>query len=88
MNHKHRATLHALFAHPMSSNIDPKIVKSMLEELGAEITYTRHNHLLVTLNGFNHGFHDIHHSLPKDEVAALRKFLTDAGVDPVRDFPL
>ena len=59
MNHKHRATLHALFAHPMSSNIDPKIVKSMLEELGAEITYSRHNHLLVTLKGFTHGFHDI-----------------------------
>jgi hypothetical protein len=88
MNHKHRATLHSLFAHPMSSNIDPKIVKSMLEELGAEITYTRHNHLFVTLNGFTHGFHDIHHSLPKDEVAALRNFLTDAGIDPVRDYPL
>jgi len=88
MNHKHRTTLHALFAHPMSSNIDPKIVKSMLDELGAEITYTRHNRLLVTLNGFTHGFCDIHHSLPKDEVAALRKFLTDAGVDPARDYPL
>jgi hypothetical protein len=88
MNHKHRTTLHALFAHPMSSNIDPKIVKSMLDELGAEITYTRHNHLLVTLNGFTHGFCDIHHSLPKDEVAALRKILTDAGVDPARDYPL
>ena len=88
MNHKHRTTLHALFAHPMSSNIDPKIVKSMLDELGAEIIYTRHNHVLVTLNGFTHGFHDIHHSLPKDEVAALRKFLTDAGVDPARDYPL
>jgi shikimate 5-dehydrogenase len=88
MNHKHRTALHALFAHPMSSNIDPKIVKSMLEELGAEITYTRHNHLLVTLNGVTYGFHDIHHSLPKDEVASLRKFLTAAGVNPARDYPL
>ncbi len=88
MNHKHRTALHALFSHPMSSNIDPKIIKSMLEELGAEITHSRHNHLLVTLNGFTHGFHDTHHSLSKDEVAALRKFLTDAGVDPVRDYPL
>ena len=42
----------------------------------------------ATLNGFTRGFHDIQHSLPKDEVAALRKFLTDAGVDPVRDYPL
>jgi len=88
MNHKHRSVLHALFAHPMSSNINPKMVKAMLEELRAEITHTGHNHLLVTLNGFTHGFHDSHHSLPKDEVAALRKFLTEAGVDPVRDYPL
>jgi hypothetical protein len=43
---------------------------------------------LVTPNGYTHGFHDIHHSLPKDEVAALRKFLTDAGIDPARDYPL
>ncbi len=85
MNHKHRTALHALFAHRMSSNIDPKIVRSMLEELGAEITLSRHNHLL---DGFTHGFHDTHHSLSKDEVAALRKFLTDAGVDPVRDYSL
>jgi len=88
MNHKHRTALHALFAHPMSGNIDPRIVRSMLEELGAEITHSRHNHILVTLNGFNHGFHETHHSLPKDEVAALRKFLTEAGVNPARDYPL
>jgi hypothetical protein len=88
MNHKHRIALHALFAHPMSSNVDPKIVKSMLEELGAEITHSRHNHLLVTLNGVTHGFHDTHHSLSKDEVAALRKFLTEAGIEPIRDYPL
>ena len=36
MNHKHRNTLHALFAHPVSSNIDPKAVKSVLEALGVQ----------------------------------------------------
>jgi hypothetical protein len=76
MNHKHRAILHALFAHPLSSNIDPKMVKATLEELGAEITHG------------GHGFHDSHHALPKDEVVALRKFLTEAGIDPERDYPL
>ena len=30
-----------------TTNIDPKIVKSMLEERGAEIAHTRRNHLLV-----------------------------------------
>lgn len=54
MNHKHRTTLHGLFAHPMSSNIDPKIVRSMLEELGAEITHTRHNHLVSCVSNIDY----------------------------------
>ncbi len=88
MNHKHRAVLHALFAHPISANIDPKLVGSVLEELGADVAHGGHSQLIVKLNGHTHGFHNTHHSLSKDEVAAMRKFLEDAGVDPARDFPL
>ncbi len=88
MNHKHRATLHALFAHPVSSNIDPKMVKAMLGDLGAEVSHGGHGHLIVKLNGATHGFHDTHHSLSKDDVSAFRKFLGGAGVDPTRDYPL
>ena len=55
VNHKHRATLHALFAHPMSTNIEPKIVKSMLEELGAEITYTESDKLTGFHAAFSNG---------------------------------
>ena len=87
MNHKHRVALHALFAHPISTNVDPRIVKSTLEELGAEVSHAS-GRLMVKLNGFSHGFHDTHHSLSKDEVAGLRKFLTEAGVDPARDYPI
>lgn len=88
MNHHHRTTLHALFAHPVSSNIDAKAVKSTLEALGAEITHGGHGHLLVKLNGHSHSFHDTPHSLSKDAVASVRKFVEAAGVDPERDFPL
>ena len=88
MNHKHRTTLHALFAHPVSTNIDPKSVRPMLEDLGAELSHGGHGHLVVKLNGHTHGFHDTHHSLSKDEVADMRKFLQAAGVDPERDFAL
>jgi hypothetical protein len=88
MNHKHRITLHALFAHPVSNNIDTKAVKATLEELGADVSHGGHGQLIVKLNGFSHGFHDVQHSLPKEEVMGLRKFLTDAGVDPERDYPL
>ena len=87
MNHKHRVALHALFAHPISTNIEPRIVKATLEELGAEITQG-HGRLTAKLNGHQQGFHDAHHSLSKDEVVALRKFLTEAGVDPARDYPI
>ena len=88
MNHKHRAVLHSLFAHPVSANIDPKIVRSVLEEIGAEVSHGGHGQLMVKLNGHTHGFHDTHHSLSKDEVSSVRKFLESAGVHPARDFPL
>jgi len=88
MNHKHRTVLHAVFAHPVSSNIDPKQTRSVLEELGAEVSHGGHGRLVVKLNGHTHGFHDTHHSLSKEEVSSLRKFLETAGVDPARDYPL
>jgi hypothetical protein len=88
MNHKHRTTLHALFAHPISANIDWKDVRATLESLGAEISHGGHGHLAVRLNGQAHSFHDTLHDLSKDAVAAVRKFLADAGIDPERDHPL
>ena len=88
MNHKHRATLHALFAHPISSNIDPKLLKAVLEGLGAEVGHGGHGQMTVKLNGHTHSFHEPHHSLSKDDVSSIRKFLEDAGVDPARDYPL
>ena len=33
MNHHHRKTLHALFSHPISANIDFKEVMHLLEEV-------------------------------------------------------
>ena len=88
MNHKHRATLHALFSHPVSNNIDPKAVKSVLENLGAEIGHGGHGQIVVKFNGHTLGLHDSHHSLGKDEVSSIRKLLEESGVDPVRDYPL
>ncbi|MBX9698943.1 MAG: hypothetical protein K2X74_05885 [Acetobacteraceae bacterium] len=88
MNHHHRKVLHALFAHPVSSNIDPKHVHAVLEELGAEVAHGGHGQVKVTLNGHTHGFHDSRHSLSKEEVGQIRKFLAAAGVDPARDYPL
>ena len=87
-NQRHRKVLHAIFSHPVSANIDPKTVEAMFEELGAEVSYNGSGHLAVKLNGQAHAFHNTQHSLSKDEVVAIRHFLTQAGVDPVRDYPL
>lgn len=88
MNHQHRKVLHALFAHPVSANIDPKHVFAVFEAVGAEVTAGGSGQIKVALNGHTHGFHETRHSLSKEEVVEMRKFLTTAGVDPVRDFPL
>ena len=49
MNHHHRKVLHALFAHPVSSNIDPKQVHAVLEDLGADVTHGGHGQIKVAL---------------------------------------
>lgn len=82
MNHRHRKVLHALFSHPVSANIDPKAVHAVFEELGAEVSHNGSGRVAVKLNGQSHAFHDSRHSLSKDEVVAIRTFLTSAGVDP------
>ena len=88
MNHKQRITLHGFFAHPVSSNIDPRAALSALEALGAEVTRGGHGQIVIKLNGHTHGFHDSRHALSKEDVSALRKFLETAGIDPARDFPM
>lgn len=88
MNHKHRKVLHALFAHPVSGNIDFKQVESVFKELGGEIKHTHTGKVSVHLNGHSANFSHAKHSLPKEEVAQMRKFLTTCGVDPEAQYPL
>jgi hypothetical protein len=87
MNHRHRKILHALFAHPISNNVDFKDVVHVLEELGAEIENKSGNRIGVRLAGHSAAFVHAHHSLPKDEVVQMRKFLTTCGIDP-EQYPL
>lgn len=82
MNHHHRKTLHALFAHPISANIDFKKVLHLLEEMGADIENKSGNRVGVRLNGHSAAFTHAHHDLPKEEVAQVRKFLESCGITP------
>jgi hypothetical protein len=87
MNHHHRKTRSALFAHPVSGNLDPKHLFAALAAFGAEIHHGGHGQVRISLNGHSQGFHDTHHRLSKAEVVELRKFLASAGVARGRDFP-
>jgi hypothetical protein len=87
MNHHHRTTLHALFAHPVSANIDFKKVVHLLETLGAEVDNKSGNRIGVTLEGHTVLFKHAHHDLPKEEVTEVRRFLAACGITPDK-FPL
>ncbi|MEQ1712438.1 MAG: hypothetical protein ABL908_13690 [Hyphomicrobium sp.] len=87
MNHRHRKVLHQLFAHPISANIDFNDVQSVLKELGADVEDRAGARVAVTLKGHTVLFHHANHSVPKEEVQQIRRFLIDCGVAP-EQFPV
>lgn len=88
MNHHHRKILHTLFAHPINNNISMSDVESVLKEMGAEIKAAHSGKTHVVLKGHSANFSHAKHSLPKQEVIQLRKFIETCGIDPERDYPL
>jgi len=87
MNHHHRKTLHALFAHPLSANIDFNETVNLLRELGADVEDKSGNRIGVKLKGHSVALPHAHHDLPKEEVIKVRKLLEECGVDPL-NYPL
>ena len=69
MNHHHRKTLHALFAHPLSANVDFKKVVHLLEGLGAEVDNKPGNRVSVMLNARSAAFTHAHRARPSAEVS-------------------
>ena len=88
MNHRHRKTLHSLFTHPVSGNIELKDVEHVFLELGASLSHGHGGKLSVELTGKSASFHGHGHSLSKDEVSKIRKFIETCGIEPERDYPL
>jgi hypothetical protein len=80
MNHRHRKLLHAVFAHPINANLDMTEVEHLLKELGAEIENKSGSRVGVTLNGHTVALSVAGHSIPKDEVVQIRKFLEKCGI--------
>ena len=88
MNHKHRKTLHSVFAHPASANISSRSIEAAIKELDGTIEQRHGGRWGVRLNGHFAEFHHDRHSLHPNQVRQMGKFLTEAGIDPDRDYPL
>ena len=88
MNHSHRKTLHALFAHPVSGNIAMKDVEHVFVELGATLGHGNGGRVSVELSGHKASFHAHGHSLAMGEIAKIRQFIEHCGIDPEKAYPL
>jgi len=88
MNHRHRKILHAIFAHPINANIAMRDVESVLVEMGAEVSDAKKSKMHVKMKDHSVNFEAAHHSLSKQQVVQVRKFIEACGIDPVADYPL
>ena len=83
MSHHNKKVLEAIFAHPISSNIDFKDMENAVASLGVEFEEKAANKVSLSMDGRSVIIHRPHqHTLPKDEVATIRGFLIDCGISP------
>lgn len=84
MRRKHRNTLEAIFARPVSGTIRWQDVEGLLSELGGEISERAGSRVGVYLFGEIRVFHRPHPSPMTDKgaVASIRKWLESHGVRP------
>jgi hypothetical protein len=75
-------TLAAIFEH--KANILWSDIESMLKKYGAEVSEGRGSRVRIALNGVRAVFHRPHPRKETDRgaVAAMRKFLIEAGIHP------
>ncbi|MDE0426059.1 MAG: type II toxin-antitoxin system HicA family toxin [Candidatus Poribacteria bacterium] len=82
MNKRHKRTLNAIFAHPISGNIKWRNVEALLKNLGAILYEREGSRVGVSLKGCVAYFHRPHPSpnMDKGAVRDLRKFLENVGI--------
>ena len=81
---KHRKTLQAIFEQPVRANIPWSDIESLLVACGAELGEGSGSRVRVALRDVRAVFHRPHPQKETDRgtVMALRRFLTEAGVEP------
>jgi hypothetical protein len=84
MKRKHQKTLEAIFARPVSANIQWRDIEALFVELGAEISEREGSRVAVVLFNEVRVFHRPHPSPSTDKgaVASIRKWLEQHGVEP------
>ena len=82
MNRKHRDTLAAVFAEPISGSIAWRDIEAMLKAMGAEVSESQGSRIRISLGGTRAVFHRPHPRKETDKGAlrSLRRFLLQAGV--------
>jgi len=84
MKRKHQKTLDALFARPVSANIQWRDIEALFVELGADISEREGSRIAVVLFDEVRVFHRPHPSPDTDKgaVASIRKWFEQHGVAP------
>lgn len=84
MKRKHRATLEAIFSHPVSGNLKWDDIEALFVALGADIEEAEGSRITVALFGAVRVFHRPHPRPDTDKgaVASIRKWLESNGVTP------
>jgi hypothetical protein len=84
MNSKHRKTLEAVFADPVSGTIDWASVEALLIAVGAEVIEGRGSRVRFVKDGEVESFHRPHPAkeAKRYQVRAARAFLERLGVRP------
>lgn len=84
MKKKHQKTLEAIYARPVSANVQWRDIEALFADLGAEITEREGSRVAVVLFGEVRVFHRPHPSPSTDKgaVASIRKWLEQYGVLP------
>jgi HicA toxin of bacterial toxin-antitoxin, len=84
MKRKHQKTLDAVYARPVSANIQWRDIEALFLELGADISEREGSRIAVVLFDEVRVFHRPHPSPDTDKgaVASVRKWFEQHGVSP------
>ena len=84
MKRKHQKTLDAIYARPVSANIQWRDIEALFTELGAVISEREGSRIAVVLFDEVRVFHRPHPSPDTDKgaVASIRKWFEQHGVAP------